>query len=160
MTTASSKRHRPFTVTLLALAVLLLAVYNAFRAMVAAQQFEFMQSLGVGTPAILLVVIGVAWVIGFVLAAFGLWRLRAWGRHWMLIAIVAYEINFWIARLTLERTAYEQLTRPADAIVTLLMVSGVWGFLFWPGTRRAFQALDHAQGIDTQQPADSHPSHG
>jgi type VI protein secretion system component VasK len=78
----------------------------------------------------------------------------------MLIAIVAYEINFWIARLTLERTAYEHLTRPADAIVTLLIVFGVWGILFWPGTRRAFQALDHAISIDTQQPANSHPAHG
>ena len=151
---------RPFTVTLLALGGLLLAVYNAFRAMVAAQQFELMQSLGVGIPAILLIVIGVTWTIGFALAAFGLWRLRIWGRRWMLIAIVAYEINFWIARLTLDRTAYEQLTRPADAIVTLLIVFGVWGFLFWPGTRRAFQVFDHAQGIDTQQPAGSHPAHG
>ena len=54
---------RPFTVTLLALGGLLLAVYNAFRAMVAAQQFELMQSLGVGIPAILLIVIGVTWTI-------------------------------------------------------------------------------------------------
>ena len=160
MTPSLPKRQRPFSVTLLALAGLLLAVYNAFRALAATRQFEFMQSLGVGTPAILLAVIGVTWAIGFAIAAFGLWRVRAWGRRWMLIAIVAYEINFWIARLTLERTAYEQLTRPADAIVTLLIVIGVWGFLFWPGTRRAFQAFDHAQGIDTQQPAGSHPAHG
>lgn|SRR3972149_7567153 len=160
MTPSPSKLHRPFTVTLLALAGLLLAAWNVFRAITAAQKFDLMQENGVGTVAVLLFVIGTAWAIGFAVAAFGLWRLRAWGRHWMLIAIVAYEINFWIARLTLERTAYEPLTRPADAIVTLLIVFGVWGLLFWPGTRRAFQALDRAQGIDTQQPAGSHSSHG
>ena len=94
---------RPFGVTLLAVAVLLLAAWNAGQAAVAVQRLSFMQSLGAGIPGELLIVTGAAWAIGFLIAAIGLWRLKAWGRHWSLIAIVAYEIQIWIGRFTLER---------------------------------------------------------
>ena len=131
---------RPESVTLFALAVLLLAAYNVWRAILAVQRYSVMQSQGAGSVAIVLTVIGINWAIGFAIAALGLWRLRPWGRHWMLIAIATYQVNLWLERLTLERTAYETLTRPADAIVSILIVLGVWGFLFLPGIRRAFSA--------------------
>jgi hypothetical protein len=131
---------RPLSVTLFALLVLLLAAENVWRAILAIQRYDLMQSLGVGTAAIMLLIIGFDWAIGFAIAALGLWRRRPWGRRWMLIAIAAYQIHLWIERLTLERASYETLTRPADAIVSIALVIGVWGFLFLPGIRRAFSA--------------------
>ena len=139
---------RPFSVTLLACCVLLLAAWNVWRAILAAQRYEFMRDLNVGTPAILLIVIGAAWAIGFAIAAFGLWRLRAWGRHWMLIAIVLYQLNLWIERLTLERTSYELLTRPADLAVSLLIIIAIWGFLFLPKIRRVFETHRVARNME------------
>lgn len=129
---------RPSSVTLLAVAVLLLAAWNAGQALTAAQQLSFMQSQGVGVPGELLIVTGTTWAIGFLIAAFGLWRLKAWGRRWMLIAIVAYLLQVWIERFTLERSFYEALTRPADLVVSLCAIIGVWSFLFLPKIRRAF----------------------
>jgi hypothetical protein len=133
------KMKRPFSVTLLALAVLLFAIYQAWRAIAAMQQIDFMRSLGLETQAALLISIGAAWSIGFALASIGLWRLKGWGRRWMLIAVAAYTIEIWIERFTLERTSYEQLTRPVNAIVSVLIVLLVWGFLFLPKIRQAFK---------------------
>ncbi len=130
---------RPFSVTLLALAVLLFAAYNAWRVITVLQQIDFMRSLALDVQAALLIAIGGTWSIGFSLASIGLWRLKEWGRRWMLIAIAAYQIEIWIERLTLERATYEQLTRTANAIVSVLIVLLVWGFLFLPKIRRAFK---------------------
>lgn len=131
--------QRPFSVTLLAVAVLLLAAWNTGQAIVAARQLSFMQSLGVGAPGEILIVTGVTWAIGFWLAAIGLWRMKAWGRHWLLIAIVAYQLQGWIERLTLERTSYEVLTRPAAIVVSISSILIVWFILFLPKIRRAFR---------------------
>ncbi len=130
---------RPTSVTLLAWAVLLLAAWNAWRIIIAAQNYTFMLSLGQGAIAILLIVIGSMWAIGFAIAAYGLWRLRAWGRRWTLIAIAAYQLHLWIERLTLERTPYEQLTRPANIVLSVLLIIAVWGFLFLPKIRKSFR---------------------
>jgi hypothetical protein len=131
---------RPVGVTLLAVAVLLLAAWNAGQAAVAAQQLAFMQSQGVSVPGEILIVTGATWAIGFLLAAIGLWRLKAWGRHWLLIAIVAYQLQIWVGRFTLERSSYEALTRPAAAAVSIGGIVIVWFVLFLPKIRRAFSA--------------------
>jgi hypothetical protein len=129
---------RPLGVTLLAAAVLLLAAWNAGQAMVAARQLSYLHSLGAGVPGGLQIVTGVTWTIGFLLAAIGLWRLRDWGRHWLLIAIAAYQLQVWIERLALERSSYEMLTRPAAIVVSISSILIVWFILFLPKIRRAF----------------------
>ena len=131
---------RPFGVTLLVVVVLLLAAWNAGQAAVAAQQLSFMRNLGVGVPGEILIVIGATWAIGFLIAAWGLWRLKAWGRHWTLIVIVAYQLQIWIERFTLERSSYEALTRPAAVAFSIGSIAIVWLILFLPKIRRAFRA--------------------
>jgi hypothetical protein len=128
---------RPLGVTLLAVAVLLLAAWNAWQAAIAVRDLNFMQSLGVA-PAQLLIVVGAAWAIGFLIAAIGLWRLQAWGRHWLLIASIVYQLQMWTERFTLERSTYEAMTRPADLIISITLIVIVWFILFLPKIRRAF----------------------
>jgi hypothetical protein len=133
---------RPFSVTLLAPGVLLFAIYNAGRtaaSLYALNQLGFVTDLNIRMPVIVIMVLGIDWAIGFSLAAIGLWRLKAWGRQWMIIALIAYEIQFWIERLTLEQSPYERLTRPADAAITLIVAVSTIGFFFLPKIRRAFK---------------------
>ena len=130
---------RPFGVTLVVVVVLLLAAWNAGQAAVAAQQLSFMRGLGVGVPGEILIVIGATWAIGFWVATWGLWRLKAWGRHWTLIVIVAYQLQMWIERFTLERSSYEALTRPAAVAFSIGSIAIVWLVLFLPKIRRAFR---------------------
>jgi hypothetical protein len=132
---------RPFSVTLLALLVLLFAIYQAiWRVLGTISQLDFMRSLGLEPHAAILISIGAVWAIGFSCASIGLWWLKSWGRHWTLIAVVAYTIEIWIERLTLEQASYEQLTRPFDAIISILIVLLVWSFLFLPKIRQTFKA--------------------
>ena len=130
---------RSFVVTLFSLVVLLLAVWNIFQVWNAAQRYDFMRALNLSTEANLLIVIGATWAIGFGLAAWGLWRLRSWGRTWMLIAIVAYQAQQWIMRFALVRSSDEVIRRPADLFLSLLSIVVVWGFLFIPKIRRLYR---------------------
>ena len=129
---------RPFVVTLLGLLGLLLAAWNAFQVWSAVQRYDFMRSLDLATEANILIVSGVTWAIGFGLAAWGLWRLRSWGRTWMLIAIVAYQAEQWIMRLSLMHSSDEVIRRPADVFLSLLSIAVVWGLLFIPKIRRLY----------------------
>jgi hypothetical protein len=130
---------RPFVVTLFSLLVLLLAAWNAFQVWNAVQRYDFMRSLNLTTEANLLIIMGATWAIGFGLAAWGLWRLRAWGRTWLLIAIIAYQAQQWIMRFTLVRSSDEVIRRPADLFLSLLSIAVVWGFLFMPKIRRLYR---------------------
>ena len=130
---------RPFIVTIFALWVLLLAAWNAFQVWSVFQRYDFMRSLDLAAEANLLMVMGVTWAIGFGLAAWGLWRLRSWGRTWMLIAIIAYQAQQWIMRFTLVRSSDEVVRRPADLFLSLLSIVVVWGFLFIPKIRRLYR---------------------
>ena len=130
---------RQFVVTIFALLVLLLAAWNAFQVWSVIQQYDFMRRLGLATEANILMIIGVTWAIGFGLAAWGLWRMRSWGRTWMLIAIVAYQAQQWIMRLSFMRSSDEVIRRPADIFLSLLSIAVVWGFLFIPKVRRLYR---------------------
>ncbi len=131
---------RPFVVTIFALLVLLLAAWNAFQVWNAFQKYDDMRSLDLVTEANILIIMGLTWAIGFGLAAWGLWRLRSWGRTWMLIAIFAYQAQQWIMRFTLVRSSDEVIRRPADLFLSLLSIIVVWGFLFIPRIRRLYRS--------------------
>jgi hypothetical protein len=133
---------RPFVVTLFSLLVLLLAVWNAFQVFSVWQRDDLMRTLNLSTEANLLIIIGLTWAIGFGLAAWGLGRLRAWGRTWMLIAIIAYQAQHWIMRFALVRSSDEVVRRPADVVLSLLSIAMVWGFLFIPKIRRLYVKSD------------------
>ncbi len=130
---------RPFVVTLFSLSVLLLAAWNVFQVFSTVQNYDLMRTLGLNTEANLLIIIGVTWAIGFGLAAWGLWRLRSWGRTWMLIAIVAYQVEQWIMRFALVRSSDEVVRRPADLVLALLSIVVVWSFLFIPKIRSLYR---------------------
>ncbi len=132
---------RPSIVTIFALFVLLFAVWNAFQVWSAFQQYDVMRGLNLTTEANILIVMGLTWVIGFGLAAWGLWRLRSWGRIWTLIVILAYWIQQWIMRFSLMHSSDEVVRRPADLFLALLSIAVVWGFLFIPKIRRLYR--DH-----------------
>ncbi len=119
--------------------MLLLAAWNAFQIFSALQQYDLMRTLNLTIEANILIVMGLTWAIGFGLAAWGLWRLRAWGRIWMLIAIVVYQLQYWLMRLTLMRSSDELIRRPADFFLSLLSIIVVWGFLFIPKIRRLYR---------------------
>jgi len=130
---------RPFRITLIALGVISLALFNAWRAVLVARRLEDMRDLGLeGPAAAALLLTGIVWAVGFGAAAFGLYRLRRWARRWAMAGIVLYQASLWLIRLIFEKSPDEPLTRPADAAIALLGIVVVWGVLSWPSLRRTF----------------------
>jgi hypothetical protein len=86
-----------------------------------------------------LAVKGGLWGVAFILCAFGLLRLRPWGRWATLAASTLYQAHGWIHRILFDASDYAQRTRPRDLALTLLFLVIVWGVLIWPRVRRLFR---------------------
>jgi len=130
---------RPFSVTLLAAAVLLLALFNLLRFAQALKDAYLMIDLQLAAPLALIFSTGAVWTIGFGALSIGLYRLKHWARIGTLIAIVLYHINVWLIRLAFSRSSDEWLTRSADAAISALSILVVWGILLLPRVRRVFR---------------------
>jgi len=85
--------RRPFRITLIALGVLSLAAFNAWRAILVVLRFEYLRGLSLEGPALALLLTGLVWAAGFGVAAIGLYRLRRWARLWTMAAIALYRVN-------------------------------------------------------------------
>lgn len=130
--------QRPFRVIFIALVVLSLAVINLARVIHTLNQFELLRALNQEGPFAAHIATGALWTIGFGAAAYGLYRMRDWGRRWMLLAIVLYQTNLWLISLAFERSSREAITRLPDLLGTLFAILLVWAYLFWPRVRRYF----------------------
>jgi len=131
--------RRPLRVTLIALAVLLLAAANLARSVQALKQAEYMRDLGLEGVFFALTATGAIWTAGFGAAGVGLLKLKRWARVWALAAIVLYQSNLWIIRLVFEKSEIDISTRPADAVISILSILLVWAILFTSRARRAFE---------------------
>jgi hypothetical protein len=130
--------RRPFVVTAVAVAVLLLAAFNLLRLVEAANRAELLRSLGLDGPLAALIATGAVWAIGFGAAGIGLYRLKRWAWRWTLIASVLYQANDWLIRLAFEKSATDAQTRGVDALFSLFSVIFVWAILLLPRVRQAF----------------------
>ena len=90
---------RPRSVTLLAWWVLLLGFYQALGALGAMQNYAFLSELPLSVPLPYLVGSRAAWAVVFVVLAFGVWRLRSWGRQGLLVAFPLFLAQAWLDRL-------------------------------------------------------------
>lgn len=89
---------RPFLVTLLALSVLTLTVYNAIRFGTALTQWDFLQTRmpNPGTPYI--AVTGLFWALGLGGVTLNLWFGIKWVRPSAILALSLYMSYYWLDR--------------------------------------------------------------
>ena len=97
------RTRRPFSVTLLALGVLSIAVINTIRFVQALQLWEFLYSLpGVSPPY--LAITGAAWALVNFPLWWGLWTGQRWAPHATLIGLAAYVLYAWFDRIFVANT--------------------------------------------------------
>ncbi len=118
---------RPFSVTLLALAVLIFAVVHLIRLVGAIRQWDFLQGWQ-GVSALYLALSGLGWALVGLPLAWGLWRGRPWAPPAARIAFPAYLLYAWIDRIfianpeiTLDATASWPFMVGASLISLLLV---------------------------------------
>ena len=99
-----NRASRPFSVTVVAVAVLYVAATNLLRAVQSALNWDVLVGLLTFSPAYL-TVSGLAWGISGAWLVWGLWRGKAWARRSSVFFFLAYSIYFWIDRLLLPGSA-------------------------------------------------------
>jgi uncharacterized membrane protein (DUF2068 family) len=124
---------------MLALAVLMFAAANFVRAARAGLGSAYLAQLELPVSPAYLGASGLVWGAVFSAAAFGLWRLRPWGRWLALAGICLYHLPAWAVRLMFDTSTYARQLWPWEAVVTVCSVALTWGILWRPRARAAFQ---------------------
>jgi hypothetical protein len=92
------KTKRPFSVTLLALGVLSIAVIQVIRFIQALNQWDFLDSLP-GVSPVYLAATGLIWAMLSLPLAVGLWFGQSWAPVFALIGVCAFFLYIWLDRL-------------------------------------------------------------
>jgi hypothetical protein len=129
---------RPTSVTILALAVLCLAAFNLLGAVSGLQRYAFLSHLPLSLPLPYRIGSSAIWSVAFGALAFGLWRLKQWGRVGTLAAFSLYAAQSWFDRLAFSRSDYARETMPFSLILTVLGLALVWGVLLRRKVRQSF----------------------
>lgn len=87
---AMSLPHRPLSLTITALGIFLLAMWNLWRAWIIAQQSRLLEQIGVTLDPHVRLTLAVVWALAFLLLAGGLWRRRAVVRIFLPLAVLLY----------------------------------------------------------------------
>jgi hypothetical protein len=132
------RTKRPFLVTLLAGAVLFLAIANGGRAAVALSRWPALSALTLAIPLWLVAGSGVVWGIAWLVECWGLWMLKPRARAAAMILFVLYPIHMLGMVAIFAQGAYERDRLPS-AVITAAIAAGLVAFsLSRPGLRQAF----------------------
>jgi len=129
---------RPTSVTIVALAVLCIAVYNALGLAAAIQGYTVLQDLPLGLPPAYLAARSLVWAALFAVLAAGLWWTRHWARLGTPIALTVYLAVGWVERLAFAQSDYYRVSAPCFALLHALALALVWGLLLRRSTRQSF----------------------
>jgi len=129
---------RPASVTLLALGVFCLAVFNLLGAITGIQRYAFLSKLPLNVSPVYLIISHGLWSLIFGLVGLGLWRLKKWGRLAGLIAFSLYVAQAAFDRLMLSRADYMRVTTPFALVFNALSLGVVWVVLWHRSVRESF----------------------
>jgi len=120
---------RPFTVTLLALGVLTIAVLFLDRAFQAVRLWDFLSGLPLSVSPLYLALSGVVFGLAGLPVAWGLWRGRAWAPRWTRNFALALVVYYWLDRLWLVRAEVARVNTPFAVAATILALGFCYGAL-------------------------------
>ncbi len=143
-TIQNQKSKRPFSVTLVALAVLTFAVIHLVRLVDAILQWDFLKGLE-GVPVAYIALSGLLWALVGLPLAWGLWRGKRWAPIAARIALPAYLLYAWIDRIFIanaEITMSGDSAWPFMAGATLVSMA----LLFWNLSRAKARAFYRRNG--------------
>ncbi len=131
--------RRPKRVTFLAAWVFLLGLLQWVRAANLFVRRDFLLELNLSLPLPYAVASAAAWGGALAAAAFGLWRLKRWGRWLALGAVTLSQAHGWVDHFLFDRSDYSQLSIGFRLGATLVVLVFTWGILWWPSIRSKFE---------------------
>ncbi len=131
----AAQNSRPFSVTLLTLGVLTIAIVNVIRFVLTIVQWEFLNDILPISP-VYLVLSGFVWSLTLPPLAWGLWRGYPWAPRLTLLASLAYTLYYWLDRLLLT-TNYGGQNWPFVIVFNIILLSSI----YWILSRRKARAF-------------------
>jgi hypothetical protein len=128
---------RPFSVTLLAFGVLIIAGINLYRCVGALLHWRFLAELLPALP-FYQVLSGAFWGLAGVPIVWGLWRGARWAARLTPYASVTYTTYAWIDRLAL-RTGLQGHDLPFAVVATIVVLASTFWILSRPRVKSFFR---------------------
>jgi hypothetical protein len=116
-----SAKHRPITVTILAIAVLIIAAVNLIRVWATVRNWETLTNLGVSPGPIYIALTGAFWAITFLILFRLIWTGNPKARISSFIAIGLYIAYYWLDSLVFQ-SRIPQKNTPFAIGMTILVV--------------------------------------
>jgi hypothetical protein len=118
--------RRPFSVTLLAIMVLIITGIYLIRFIQTLRLWGFLSDLPGISPSYLAIT-GLFWTMVGLLLAWGLWRGRPGTPKAARIAVLAFALYYWLNRFVLANTSEDFVNWPFAATGTIILI----GLNFW-----------------------------
>ncbi len=143
MNPSMSENRRPTSVTLLALFVLGLALWNGLRLVQAIVFWSILKEYQAGPGPLYAAISGGVWLLAGLFIVWGLWRAKAWARFAALGGAAGYGSWYWFDRLVLQ----EPHSNWPFALVSTVIFISVFGVLFRHRTIHFFQSRHNDKRI-------------
>ena len=116
---------RPWSVTLLALGVLLLTVINLIRLVLSLRYWGFLTGR-LGVSPIYLALTGFVWSVAGLFIIWGLWKAKSWAPRLMQAVALTYALYFWLDHIFLMQHTVSRGKRCSSgaAAIQLAVFSG------------------------------------
>ncbi len=121
-----------------ALALLGLGVTNFVFGAQAVTQWSYYSTLPLRIPLVWLIGGKLVWGIVFGITAWGVWRLRPWGRKLLLTSLTLYQAHIWLNHILFDVSEYSRQVWPFEAGISLITLAVVWGLVGLPSLRRSY----------------------
>lgn len=113
--------HRPVTVTIYALLVLIIAVHNLIRFWSAIQHWDTLSQLGIQPGPFYIALTGLIWAISGFWLAWTIWTGRPGVRIATIVVASSYLVYYWLDRLIFQNHTPQKNT-PFVVGITILVV--------------------------------------
>ena len=140
---------RPTGVTLLAMGVLMIAVFYFIRLAQAIAQWQVLAGIRDSLP-LYLAANGAVWGIIALVLAWGLWQGRLWASRLTRWAALLFAAFYWVDRLFVQTGAGRSVNTLFVAVMTLVLVWSVFWILTRRKTRLFFGELHAHQPENTK----------
>ncbi|HKJ40160.1 MAG TPA: hypothetical protein VJ972_15425 [Anaerolineales bacterium] len=134
---------RPFSVTLLLWAVLILSGWGVTRFVAAQQAWDVLNEFDATLSPLYLSITGAGWgVAGGVLLS-GILTKRSWARHMVITSIFIWLIEYWLERILFQSPRANLSFALASSVFVLIIT---WMITILPGTKSFFiKSEEHEQ---------------
>jgi len=130
--------RRPIPVTLLALSVLILTMFNAVRFGFTLVQWNMVLSFMKRPGPLYIAATGLIWALGWLIVFLGLWFGWEWARQLTMSIAILYSTYYWIDRL-IYQSEVARVNFSFSLSITILFLLSTAIIMLLPGSRKYFQ---------------------